>query len=56
MGIGEPEEPGREDEQGGADNVGEGAEQEAVQGARAQDGRDARGHQVNATWAKCKMI
>ena len=49
VGVREPEEPGREDEQGGAHNVGEGAEQEAVQRARAQDGRDARGHQVNAT-------
>ena len=49
VGVWEPEEPGREDEQGGAHNVGEGAEQEAVQRARAQDGRDARGHQVNAT-------
>ena len=46
VGVREPEEPGREDEQGGADHVGEGAQQEAVQRARAQDGGDARGHQV----------
>ena len=48
MGVREPEKPGRENEQGGADYIGEGAEQEAVQGARRQNGGDARGHQVNA--------
>ena len=44
VGEREPPEPGPEDGEGGADHLGAGEEQEALQGARQQDGRDPRGH------------
>ena len=47
MGEREPPEPGPKDGEGGADHLGAGEEQEALQGARQQDGRDPRGHQVS---------